>query len=274
MNIRTIILLYFIVQVSFAQKHFEVFFDVNKEGLNKKSIDDFNTFLKANSNLEILSISGYCDRIDNNNYNKLLAQRRINSVVEFLKENLISINKNTTFNVVGEDFKQSKNQELNRKVILKYIEKKLPNKNMDNYNIEPELSVIVQNEKSSLVEKFKLAKKKEIIRLNSIRFYLDTAKIIELSKPVLEELVKILKENPNLKIEIQGHICCQFVDDLRGLSSQRAKAIYTYLIQNEIDKKRLTYKGYGVLKPIHKIPEENSKEEQDNRRVEILIIEN
>jgi outer membrane protein OmpA-like peptidoglycan-associated protein len=36
----------------------------------------------------------------------------------------------------------------------------------------------------------------------------------------------------------------------------------------------MTFKGYGVSKPVHPIPEKNAQEEDDNRRVEILIVEN
>ena len=36
----------------------------------------------------------------------------------------------------------------------------------------------------------------------------------------------------------------------------------------------MTYKGYGVSRPVHPIPEKSPEEEDDNRRVEILIVEN
>ncbi len=36
----------------------------------------------------------------------------------------------------------------------------------------------------------------------------------------------------------------------------------------------MTFKGYGVSRPIHPIPEKNALEEDENRRVEILIVEN
>jgi outer membrane protein OmpA-like peptidoglycan-associated protein len=36
----------------------------------------------------------------------------------------------------------------------------------------------------------------------------------------------------------------------------------------------MTFKGYGVSRPIHPIPEKNTTEEDENRRVEILIVEN
>ena len=82
-----------------------------------------------------------------------------------------------------------------------------------------------------------------------------------------------MEENPKLKIEIHGHICCQLVNDFNGISTARAKAIYSYLIRNKIDRKRMKFTGFGVSRPIHKIPEQNEQEEDENRRVEILIID-
>jgi outer membrane protein OmpA-like peptidoglycan-associated protein len=54
----------------------------------------------------------------------------------------------------------------------------------------------------------------------------------------------------------------------------RARAIYNYLIGQKISRKRLSYKGFGTSKPLHPIPEQSSQEEEENRRVEILILEN
>jgi outer membrane protein OmpA-like peptidoglycan-associated protein len=83
-----------------------------------------------------------------------------------------------------------------------------------------------------------------------------------------------MEENPKLKIEIQGHICCQTFGDPANTSTSRARAVYNYLLRNKIDRKRMTYKGFGTTKPIHPIPEKNALEEDENRRVEILILEN
>ncbi|MBC7439116.1 MAG: OmpA family protein, partial [Flavobacterium sp.] len=55
---------------------------------------------------------------------------------------------------------------------------------------------------------------------------------------------------------------------------QRAKAVYNFLIGNNIEKNRLTYKGFGSSLPIFQVPEKNESERAANRRVEILIIEN
>jgi outer membrane protein OmpA-like peptidoglycan-associated protein len=82
-----------------------------------------------------------------------------------------------------------------------------------------------------------------------------------------------MEENPKLKIEIQGHICCQMNGDINNVSTARSRAIYNYLIRSKIDRKRMTFKGYGTSKPIHPIPEKTEQEENENRRVEILIVE-
>ena len=85
-----------------------------------------------------------------------------------------------------------------------------------------------------------------------------------------------MKENPKLKIEVQGHICCVYNgdgDDLdtgeRNLSVARAKAICDFLIKNGIDASRLSYRGFGSSKRLPNISIFDSK----NRRVEILILD-
>jgi outer membrane protein OmpA-like peptidoglycan-associated protein len=123
-------------------------------------------------------------------------------------------------------------------------------------------------------EKIKDAKKGDIIILKNIYFKNRSAKIVSESKNSLYELLCAMQDNPNLKIEIQGHICCQLVSDIEDISTLRAKAIFVYLVQNKIKRTRILYKGFGITKPIHPIPEKNPQEEEENRRVEILILEN
>lgn len=96
-------------------------------------------------------------------------------------------------------------------------------------------------------------------------FELPTAAFIELDK-----LVQVLNENPSIKLEISGHtdnIGKQ--EDNLILSANRAKAIVNYLNSKNIDAKRLSYKGYGALKPI---AENNSEEGRaKNRRTEFTV---
>ena len=54
----------------------------------------------------------------------------------------------------------------------------------------------------------------------------------------------------------------------------RALAVYNYLITNGIEADRLRHKSFGSTRPLHKIPEKTEEERNENRRVEIQIIEN
>lgn len=88
------------------------------------------------------------------------------------------------------------------------------------------------------------------------------------SLPIIEQLSEMLKQNPTLKINIEGH-----TDNVGGensnqlLSESRAKSVMDALISKGIDASRLKSKGWGQSKPIA----DNNTEEgrAKNRRVEI-----
>ena len=95
-----------------------------------------------------------------------------------------------------------------------------------------------------------------------------------------DELFQTIKQNPELKIKIEGHICCK-IDNEDGLdlatnkfnlSEARAKYIYDILIKDGISPKHLSYEGFARNNPL--FPLERTEEEKTaNRRVEIRIIE-
>ncbi|MBL4708514.1 MAG: OmpA family protein [Flavobacteriales bacterium] len=94
------------------------------------------------------------------------------------------------------------------------------------------------------------------------------------------KLTNLLQENSKLKINIEGHICCNIngedgldlATNRYNLSEARAEYIYTSLIENGIDRKRLSYEGFARSKPIY--PNElNEEEKKANRRVEIKILD-
>lgn len=111
------------------------------------------------------------------------------------------------------------------------------------------------------------------ITLENLNFIGGSAKLLEESKPILEELLKVMKDNPNLKIQVQGHICC-YQDKWHQISSARAEFVYDYLKKNGIKKQRISYKDFGGSTPLYPMPEENDMQREKNRRVEIEIIEN
>jgi OOP family OmpA-OmpF porin len=89
---------------------------------------------------------------------------------------------------------------------------------------------------------------------------------------ILDQVVEVLKENPKVTIEVQGH-----TDDVgpgpynMALSQQRADSVRRYLIQHGIDQARLTAKGYGFTQPL--FPNDSEAHRALNRRVQFIRTE-
>ncbi len=79
-------------------------------------------------------------------------------------------------------------------------------------------------------------------------------------------LADLMDSIPSMEIHIEGHVCC--VDD-KKLSKNRAKKIYSFLRQEGIKGKRMTYAGYSNSQP--RVEELTPEDEKLNRRVEIVI---
>lgn len=92
------------------------------------------------------------------------------------------------------------------------------------------------------------------------------------SFPSLEELAKVLLENPGLRIELHGH-----TDDTgsitsnQELSEQRAEAVRDFLTTQGVDSNRLSTKGFGATKAVADNIDEAGR--QLNRRVEVKIVQ-
>lgn len=97
--------------------------------------------------------------------------------------------------------------------------------------------------------------------------------ILQESHSLLNEVAQVLKAHPRIRrVEVAGHT------DARGsapfnqtLSENRAKAVYTFLVNAGIEPGRLIYKGYGKTRPIADNNTEEGREK--NRRVEFNILE-
>jgi len=90
---------------------------------------------------------------------------------------------------------------------------------------------------------------------------------------LLDDIVKVIKENPQIKkLAIEGHASAE--GDAKKnlkLSDDRAKAVMKYCVDHGIEAPRLTAKGFGVTKPIADNATEEGREK--NRRVEFNITE-
>ncbi len=81
----------------------------------------------------------------------------------------------------------------------------------------------------------------------------------------LKEIVLLLKNNPELKLEIVGHVDNK---EVKGLSVERAQEVFEWFINQGIEK-RITYKSVGNIYPI--LSNNNPEYRQINRRVEFKI---
>jgi outer membrane protein OmpA-like peptidoglycan-associated protein/tetratricopeptide (TPR) repeat protein len=89
----------------------------------------------------------------------------------------------------------------------------------------------------------------------------------------LDKIVLLLNDNPNLKIEIDGHTDNVGIQkDNLLLSNNRAKTVVNFLLSKGIVATRLTYKGFGAAKPIADNTTEAGKAQ--NRRTELFVISN
>jgi len=107
--------------------------------------------------------------------------------------------------------------------------------------------------------------------LNSIIFDNDKYDLRPASIPELNKVVKLLKDNPDLIVEISAHTDAMgSAQHNQELSDNRAKSVVNYLVLKGIDKKRLIAKGYGAKFP--KYPNDTEENMSKNRRVEFKII--
>jgi outer membrane protein OmpA-like peptidoglycan-associated protein len=111
---------------------------------------------------------------------------------------------------------------------------------------------------------------KKIELKQTVFFETGRAHIRTISHPLLNEVAQALRDNPTLKVEIQGHTDSQGADALNlKLSQQRAQAVQVYLIKRGITSDRLVPKGYGESVPI--ADNRTAQGRSQNRRVEFVI---
>lgn len=102
-----------------------------------------------------------------------------------------------------------------------------------------------------------------------VEFALDKADILDVSRPQIDAVAQLLKEETGLRLSVEGH-----TDNTgaparnRPLSEERARAVVAALTQQGIDATRLEAKGFGADKPVA----DNASDEgrARNRRVELV----
>ncbi|OFX58746.1 MAG: hypothetical protein A2046_17180 [Bacteroidetes bacterium GWA2_30_7] len=107
--------------------------------------------------------------------------------------------------------------------------------------------------------------------LKNIFYETDSYTFKKESQAELNKLVSFLKENPEIKIEIGGHTDNVGTKEYnKKLSENRSKTVYDYLVLKEINKDRLTFKGYDFSVPLSTNDTEEGR--SLNRRTEFKIV--
>ena len=108
------------------------------------------------------------------------------------------------------------------------------------------------------------------VALPNLYFTQSTATLLPSSRPTLNALVRTLREQPTMHLEIAGHTdnVGEAALNLR-LSEQRARVVRQYLVQQGIDSVRLAARGYGGTRPVadNRDPQQRPR----NRRVEVVV---
>ncbi len=117
-----------------------------------------------------------------------------------------------------------------------------------NHKEELKVQPVAKSEEYTL--QFPLASIRVPVLIDNIFYDFNKATLTDNSKSALDELVKLLNENPNVTIELSAH--CDYKGSAeynKKLSQRRAESVVAYLISHGIAKDRLTPMGYGKAKP-------------------------
>ena len=96
------------------------------------------------------------------------------------------------------------------------------------------------------------------------------AVIKKTSNSILDEIVKVMKENPSYKLSINGHTDnTGKADKNQKLSEDRANAVKDYMVNKGVEADRLTAQGFGQDKPVADNKTKAGKAK--NRRVEFIV---
>jgi OmpA-OmpF porin, OOP family len=113
----------------------------------------------------------------------------------------------------------------------------------------------------------------EIRITQQIQFDTNKATIKPVSFPILDAVSTVLRENPKITLEVQGH-----TDNVgaaahnQRLSQQRADSVKAYLVGRGIESARLVPRGYGMKRPL--VPNTTPDNRALNRRVQFIRTEN
>ncbi len=259
-----------------------VYFDVGK---NRLSASEIAKVKKAVSSweemvIEKIEIEGYCDDTGNETLNYTLSLQRAHALSEVLESEGIDakiLSKyagHGSLQIENLETDISKQRSLNRKasaqiwyhpkteIVVNSITASIGQKPID---VKVNLKPLIMGTNIATGDRFTLEK---------VLFVGSRDIILASSYGYLTQFTDELKARPDVKIKIEGHVCCtkpgkDGKDEGSGkknLSHTRAKAVFDYLVANGIDPSRMEYEGMKGEYPL-------GGDASLDRREEIIILD-
>lgn len=270
----------------------DVYFPINDIRLDMSARVRLDSLINIAGNRNLL-IYGYADYLGNEPANEVLADGRAANVRQYLMGKKIPGKQILVCAGIGEVYRTDRNgkegypKDRRVSVFIKrdrqaVVIKKLPTAQKASLSLsDNEKGIPVKSATPNRFDALTELKPNQVLRIQSIHFQPERHFVTQESEHILNELFETLKNNENLEIRIEGHVCCikgggdalDLDTHLFELSLNRAKYICLYLISKGIKKERLSFAGFGKSHPI--IAEELTEEDaQQNRRVEIRVLRN
>ena len=273
---RKVLLLFFWVAMPFyaccQSDSISIFYATGVAELNGLQTARIDSFLYSGGmgGKETVRITAYADEPGTSALNKRIAQQRAVAVQRYLLESGVEKKQILACTGAGNVLRTGADLYQRRTDLIW---------TRPDPGLAPEVGRIDSIETDTGVEALGRMKPDDVVELKNLLFRVSSPVILDESLPTLNQLVRVLKAYPALKIRLEGHICCgnkpsgNRSDSWFLLSEERAKAVMDFLIAHGIPEARLSYKGLGFSKP--KIyPERKPADQERNRRVEIRVMEN
>ncbi|MEO9953422.1 OmpA family protein [Nonlabens sp.] len=247
------LLLFWISGLSCAQEvqnQFSINFKTDSYKVNKADTKDLLNSINTGSNKVVKEITliGYCDDRASNDYNLKLASRRVDAVKDLIIEHTNITDSIFNLEPVGElplysSIHKSQQRADNRRVeIMVFYKSDAP--------------VIIEKEKSVVdIESYDVftdsLQVNDNLVFNNVIFYPGTHRLREISYPVMDSIINSLIIHKKYEIEIQGHICCNGLNEPGldkdtgqwNLSTARAEQIKRFFVKYGLDPTRFTTIG-------------------------------
>lgn len=111
-----------------------------------------------------------------------------------------------------------------------------------------------------------------VVQMKNIQFGLASSDLTEDSYPELNRVVRMMKDNPELRLEIAAHTDNQGSDAMNQvLSERRGETVKRYLVHHGVSGDRLIPRGYGKSRPL--VDNDTEEHRAINRRVEFKVID-